>query len=136
LSSGTWDLQFQPSRREFRHSGDDQVLVFHFPGVIHSVERGVPDEEAEGPGAGHLTLGVERPNGPVIGVTMRVQARLGQRRILGRAQPELLGPVLLRGERMTDDVVPIASSSDFKSNWSLRGCTSESPLGPSPSPTS
>jgi hypothetical protein len=63
-----------------------QVLVFHFPGVIHGVKGGVADEEAEWPGAGHLALSVERSNGLAIGVALGVQCLVGERRVRRRVQ--------------------------------------------------
>jgi uncharacterized damage-inducible protein DinB len=42
---------------------------------------------------------------------MRVQSLVGQQRVLRRAHAELLRPVLLRGKRMPDDVVPIAPAA-------------------------
>ena len=42
---------------------------------------------------------------------MRVQTRIGQYCVLWRAYAELLGPVLLRGKRMPDDVIPISSAA-------------------------
>src|SRR5215212_8101586 len=104
--------------------------------MVHGVKGGVPDEEAERPGAGHFALSVERANGLAVGVTVRVQSLVSQHRLLKRAKSEHLGPVLFRGERMTDDLVPIPPSSEFKSNWSPRGCNGKSLLGPGPSPTS
>lgn len=35
---------------------DRQVLVFHFPGVVHGVKGGVPNQVPERPLAGQFTL--------------------------------------------------------------------------------
>src|SRR5215212_1896623 len=86
---------FAPRSRSFGRKGE--ILIFYFPRVIHGVERGVADEEAERLGAGELALGVERPDGVGIGVAMRVQFLVGQRHVLSREWPELLCPVLLGG---------------------------------------
>ena len=45
------------------HAVACQVFVFHFPGVIQRVKRGVPNQIPERPGAGQFALGMERPNG-------------------------------------------------------------------------
>src|SRR6266851_9937597 len=87
-----------------------EVLVFHFPGVIQRVIRGVPNQVPERPGSGHFTLGMERPNGCGIGVAMRFQFLVGQHRVVRREYPELLRPVLLSADHMTDDSVPITPS--------------------------
>src|SRR6266852_2582459 len=84
---------------------DGQVFVFHFPGVIQRVIRGVPNQIPERPSAGQFALGMERPNGSAIGVAVRAQALVGQLRTVRSAQPELRSPVLLRAKRMPDDAV-------------------------------
>jgi len=48
-----------------------QVFVFHFPGVVERVIRGVPDQVAERPGARHIALGMQRPNRAAIGFAVR-----------------------------------------------------------------
>src|SRR6266511_4015306 len=88
-----------------------QILVFHFPGVIERVKRGVPNQVTQRPRAGHFALGMQRPNGVAIGVAMRVQSLIGQYRVLRREHAELLRPVLLRGRRMTDNVVSISPAA-------------------------
>src|SRR4051794_13417645 len=88
-----------------------QILVFHFPGVIERVKSGVPNQIAQRPRASYLALGMQRPNGGAIGVAMRVQALVGQQRLLRRAHAELLLPVVLREKRMPDDAVPIAPAA-------------------------
>src|SRR6266581_8002618 len=75
-----------------------EVLVFHFPGVIQRVIRGVPNQVPERPGSGHFALGMERPNGCAIGVALRLQSLVRRHhalRQLRHDQPELLPPVLL-----------------------------------------
>src|SRR6476660_5229053 len=97
--------------RSASRSFASQILVFHFPGVIERVKRGVPNQVPERPRAGHVALGMQRPNGVAIGFAMRVQSLIAQQRFLRRAHAELLRPVLLRGKRMTDSVVPIAPAA-------------------------
>jgi len=79
--------------------------------MIKRVKRGVSNQKPERPRAGHVALGMQRPNGSAVGIAMRVQSRIGQYCVLWRAYAELLGPVLLRGKRMPDDVVPIAPAA-------------------------
>ncbi len=55
-------------------SFDRQIFVFQFPGVVQRMICGVPDQVAERPGAGHFTLGMQRPNCVAVGVAMRVQS--------------------------------------------------------------
>ena len=99
---------------------DGQVFVFHFPGVIQRVIRGVPNQIAERPGSGHFALSMERPNGIAIGVTVRFQALVGQLRAVRSAQSQLRGHVLLRGQRMLDDVIPIQTVTKVLiSMWAL-----------------
>src|SRR5262249_49127294 len=87
-----------------------QVLVFHFPRVVHRVKRGVPNQVSQRPGPGHLALGMELPNGFAVGVAVRLQALVGQHRAWRSEHPDLSRPLLLRAERVTDNVVPIAPS--------------------------
>src|SRR5438067_11303560 len=61
---------------------DGQVFVFHFPGVIERVIRGMPNQVPQRPDAGHFALGMERPNGIAIGVAVRSQALVGPIRIV------------------------------------------------------
>ena len=88
-----------------------QVLVFHFPGMIHSVKGSVPNQVAERPLAGHLALGVVVPYGLAVGSAMRLQPLASQHRTVGSEHTKPLRPVLLVGKDMTDDVVPIPPSA-------------------------
>src|SRR5579859_389134 len=92
-----------------------QVFVFHFPGVIQRVIRGVPNQIPQRPGTGQFALRMECPNGVAIGVTVRLQPLVAQHRILGSGYPDLLCPLLLHAKRMTDDVIPITPSP----SWTL-----------------
>src|SRR5215472_11717095 len=87
-----------------------QIFVFHFPGVIQRVIRGVPNQIPQRPGAGQFALSMERPNGVAIGVAVRGETLVGEPRTVRSAQPELLCPLLLRAQRMPDDAVPIPSA--------------------------
>src|SRR6202022_3289463 len=89
-----------------------QVFVFHFPGVIHRVIRGVPDQISEWPGSGHFALRMERPNCRAIGVAVRFQSLVvGHHGTFWSVHPDLLCPLLLRAYRMTNDSVPITASA-------------------------
>src|SRR2546430_7463438 len=75
-----------------------EVLVFHLPRVVERVERGVPDEERQGPGA-HLSVDLPR----VIGAHGRYVRRSVlpklfecQRRVVLEQQPDLLREVEAR----------------------------------------
>src|SRR5260370_39986307 len=94
---------------------DGQVFVFHFPGVIQRVIRGVPNQIPERPSSGHFTLSMERPNGVAIGVAVRLQTLVDQHRTFLSGHPDLLCPLLLHAKRMTDDVIPITPSP----SWTL-----------------
>src|SRR6266568_8059453 len=89
---------------------DGQVFVFHFPGVIQRVICGVPNQIPQRPGSGHFALSMERPNGGAIGVAVRLQTLVDQHRTLGSGHPDLLCPLLLHANRMTDDLIPITPS--------------------------
>src|SRR5215469_6955907 len=88
---------------------DGQVFVFHFPGVIQRVIRGVPNQIPERPSAGHFALRMEHPNGVAIGLAVRLQTLVDQHSTLGSMHPDLFCPLLLHANRMTDDLIPIAS---------------------------
>ncbi len=90
---------------------DGQVFVFHFPCVIERVKRSVPNQKLERPGSGHFALSMECPNGVAIGVAVRLQTLVDRQRNLRNVHPELLCPLLLRVNRMKDDVIPITTSS-------------------------
>jgi hypothetical protein len=66
---------------------DGQVFVFHFPGVVQRVIRGVPNQIPERPSSGHFALRMERPNGVAIGVAVRLQTLVDQQRTLGVGTP-------------------------------------------------
>src|SRR5574341_1151001 len=100
---------FLPQNPEINTLPDSngQVFVFHFPGVIQRMIRGVPNQIPERPSSGHFALRMERPNGTARGIPVRSQALVGQNRTVRSAQPELRSPVLLRAQCMPDDAVPI-----------------------------
>src|SRR4051812_3000422 len=102
------ERSYEPSWRPASCSFGSQVLVFHFPGVIERVKRGMPNQVPERPGTGHFALDVQRPNRVAIGVAMRGQSLVAQHRVLGCEHAEPLGPVKLVCKRMMDDLVPIS----------------------------
>jgi hypothetical protein len=84
-----------------------QILVFHFPGVIQRMIRGVPNQIPERPGAGHFALRMEGPSCIAIGIAMGIQSLVNQQRVQRREHAEFLRPVQFGSKRMTDDVVPM-----------------------------
>src|SRR4051794_39032345 len=91
-----------------------QILVFHFPGVIERVKGGVPNQEPERPFrllASLLALGVVVPYSLAIGIAIRPQSFVSQRRIIGGGNPDPTRPVLLHAKRMPDDVVAVAPAA-------------------------
>src|SRR5574341_2613943 len=99
--------------RSASRSFGSQILVFHFPGVVQGVKGGVADQEPERPFrhlAGQLALSVVVPYCIAIGRAMRFQSLASQHRTVRGEHTDHLRPILLRGERMTDDTVPITPS--------------------------
>jgi len=95
---------------------DGQVFVFHFPGVIQRVIRGVPNQIPQRPSSGHFALSMERPNGVAIGVAVRLQTLVDQHRTLGRGEPRPSLPTLAPRESYDgrcdpDHALPLADTS-------------------------
>src|SRR5678815_2948181 len=86
--------------------------------MVHGVKCRVPNQVPERPFrhlAGQLALCVVVPYCLAIGIAMRFQPFGSQHRIVGGEHTDHLRPILLRGERMTDDMVPITPSP----SWTL-----------------
>jgi hypothetical protein len=79
----------RPHCSQFTHRFGDQVLVFHFPGVIHRVIGSVPYQVPERPRSRHLALGMVGANGGAIGGAMRLPSIVGQHRALRQTHPDL-----------------------------------------------
>jgi hypothetical protein len=71
LGNCTWLLPQNPWMYTLPDS-DGQVFVFHLPGVIQRVIRGVSNQISQWPRSGDFAFRMERPNGVAIGVAVRL----------------------------------------------------------------
>src|SRR5688572_4493556 len=91
-----------------------QVLVFHFPSVVHGVKGSVPNQESERPFrhlACQLTLCVVVSYCVAIGIPMRFQPLVSQHRTIGGEHTDPLRPILLVAKHMANNIVPITPSA-------------------------
>src|SRR5262245_29368170 len=104
-----------PSRRRSRSSPGDgrEILVLHFPRVVHRVVRAVADEEWQVPRPHALALaGVVRPHGCHVRLAVLTQPLRRERTTLRHPQPQPLRELLALGtDGVADDLVAVAPTA-------------------------